>query len=40
MNYPVWQIGMPAGLLIALVAVVHMFVSHFAIMGVREKFVN
>jgi mono/diheme cytochrome c family protein/cytochrome bd-type quinol oxidase subunit 1 len=33
MNYPVWQIGMPAGLLIALVAVVHVFVSHFAIGG-------
>ncbi len=33
MNYPLWQIGMPAGLLIAFVAVVHVFVSHFAVGG-------
>jgi mono/diheme cytochrome c family protein len=33
MNYPVWQIPFPAGLLIAVVAVVHVFVSHFAIGG-------
>jgi len=33
MNYPLWQIGIPGGLLIALVAVVHVFVSHFAVGG-------
>ncbi len=33
MNYPVWQLGFPGGLLIALVAVLHVFVSHFAIGG-------
>ncbi|HZP24649.1 MAG TPA: cytochrome ubiquinol oxidase subunit I [Terriglobales bacterium] len=33
MNYPLWQIGFPGGLLIALVAVVHVFVSHFAVGG-------
>jgi mono/diheme cytochrome c family protein len=33
MNYPTWQLGFPGGLMIALVAVVHVFVSHFAIGG-------
>ena len=33
MNYPLWQIGIPGGLLIALVAVVHVFISHFAVGG-------
>ena len=33
MNYPLWQIGFPGGLLIALVAVVHVFISHFAVGG-------
>jgi mono/diheme cytochrome c family protein len=33
MNYPIWQLGFPGGLLIALVAVTHVFVSHFAIGG-------
>ncbi len=33
MNYPVWQLGIPGGLLIALVAVTHVFVSHFAVGG-------
>ena len=33
MNYPLWQIGVPGGLLIALVAVVHVFISHFAVGG-------
>lgn len=33
MNYPYWQIGVPGGLLIALVAVVHVFISHFAVGG-------
>ena len=33
MNYPLWQIGIPGGLLIAFVAVVHVFVSHFAVGG-------
>lgn len=33
MNYPVWQLGFPGGLLIAFVAVLHVFVSHFAVGG-------
>jgi len=33
MNYPLWQIGIPGGLLIALIAVVHVFISHFAVGG-------
>jgi len=33
MNYPVWQLGFPGGLLIATVAVLHVFVSHFAVGG-------
>ncbi|BDG09195.1 cytochrome ubiquinol oxidase subunit I [Anaeromyxobacter paludicola] len=33
MNYPVWQLEMGGGLLIALVAVTHVFVSHFAVGG-------
>jgi len=33
MNYPVWQIGFPGGLLIAAVAVLHVFISHFAVGG-------
>ncbi|MGO9346775.1 MAG: c-type cytochrome [Terriglobales bacterium] len=33
MNYPVWQLGFPGGLLIAAVAVLHVFISHFAIGG-------
>lgn len=33
MNYPLWQIGIPGGLLIAFVAVVHVFISHFAVGG-------
>lgn len=33
MNYPIWQLGYPGGLLIALVAILHVFVSHFAIGG-------
>jgi mono/diheme cytochrome c family protein len=33
MNYPVWQLGFPGGILIAIVAVVHVFVSHFAVGG-------
>ncbi len=33
MNYPVWQPGFPGGILIALIAVVHVFVSHFAVGG-------
>jgi mono/diheme cytochrome c family protein len=32
-NYPVWQLPFPGGILIALVAVIHVFVSHFAIGG-------
>ena len=33
MNYPLWQLGFPGGLLIAFVAVVHVFISHFAVGG-------
>lgn len=33
MNYPLWQIGFPGALLIACVAVVHVFISHFAVGG-------
>ena len=33
MNYPVWQLELGGGLLIALVAVTHVFVSHFAVGG-------
>lgn len=33
MNYPLWRLGFPGGLLIAVIAVVHVFVSHFAVGG-------
>ena len=33
MNYPLWQIGIPGGLVIAMVAILHVFISHFAIGG-------
>lgn len=33
MNYPVWDVAFGAGLLIASVAIIHVFVSHFAIGG-------
>ena len=33
MNYPVWELGFGPGLLIAIVAILHVFVSHFAIGG-------
>ena len=33
MNYPVWQLGFPGGVLIAVIAVLHVFVSHFAVGG-------
>ncbi len=33
MNYPVWDVSFGAGLLIALVAITHVFVSHFAVGG-------
>lgn len=33
MNYPVWDVGFGAGLLIATVAILHVFVSHFAVGG-------
>jgi len=33
MNYPVWDVWFGAGLLIALVAILHVFVSHFAVGG-------
>ena len=31
MNYPVWDLSIGAGLLIAIVAILHVFVSHFAV---------
>ncbi|MGC9199411.1 MAG: c-type cytochrome [Acidobacteriaceae bacterium] len=33
MNYPVWDVSFGAGLLIAMVATLHVFVSHFAVGG-------
>jgi len=33
LNYPVWQLGFPGGILIAVVAILHVFVSHFAVGG-------
>ncbi len=31
MNYPVWDISMGTGILMAVVAIIHVFVSHFAV---------
>ncbi len=33
MNYPVWDVAFGAGMLIAIVAILHVFVSHFAVGG-------
>lgn len=33
MNYPIWDVSFGAGLLIAVVAILHVFVSHFAVGG-------
>lgn len=33
MNYPVWDVAFGAGALIAMVAILHVFVSHFAVGG-------
>ncbi len=33
MNYPVWQLSMGAGVLMAWVSILHVFVSHFAVGG-------
>lgn len=33
MNYPVWEVSFGSGLLIAIVSIVHVFVSHFAVGG-------
>ena len=33
MNYPVWDLPVAHGLLIAVVAITHVFVSHFAVGG-------
>jgi mono/diheme cytochrome c family protein len=33
MNYPVWDVAFGAGLLIAVVSILHVFVSHFAVGG-------
>ncbi len=33
MNYPVWELPMGGGVLIAAIAILHMFISHFAVGG-------
>jgi mono/diheme cytochrome c family protein/cytochrome bd-type quinol oxidase subunit 1 len=33
MNYPVWDVAFGSGLLIAIVSILHVFVSHFAVGG-------
>jgi hypothetical protein len=33
MNYPVWDVRFGAGLLIAIVSILHVLVSHFAVGG-------
>ena len=33
MNFPVWELGLGGGVLIAVVSILHVFVSHFAIGG-------
>ena len=33
MNYPVWDVSFGAGLLMALLSILHVFVSHFAVGG-------
>jgi mono/diheme cytochrome c family protein len=33
MNYPVWELSMGGGVLIAVVSILHVFVSHFAVGG-------
>jgi len=33
MNFPVWDVWFGSGILIAVVAVIHVFVSHFAVGG-------
>ncbi len=33
MNYPIWDVAFGAGMLIAVVAILHVFVSHFAVGG-------
>jgi len=33
MNYPVWEVAFGGGLLVAIVSVLHVFVSHFAVGG-------
>jgi len=33
MNFPVWELGLGGGMLIAVVSILHVFVSHFAIGG-------
>jgi mono/diheme cytochrome c family protein len=33
MNYPVWELELGGGLLIAIVAILHVYISHFAIGG-------
>jgi hypothetical protein len=33
MNYPVWDVAFGAGLLMAGISILHVFVSHFAVGG-------
>jgi hypothetical protein len=32
-NYPVWDVAFGAGLLVAVLSILHVFVSHFAVGG-------
>ena len=40
MNYPVWDVAFDANLLMALVSILHVFVSHFAVGGGRFLFLG
>ena len=31
MNYPFWDVGIGYGVLMAVISIVHVFVSHFAV---------
>ena len=33
MNYPIWDVAFGAGLLMAVLSILHVFVSHFAVGG-------
>ena len=40
MNYPFWDVGIGYGVLMAVISIVHVFVSHFAIGGGLYLVVN